>query len=120
MEDMYLELVRDNDEVIDAMGDVEVQLLISLLKRDKNPLFLEMLSVLCECDDTAKIGHQNRIVTLLLEKSKGVLFDIKLDPMYNVAMISIAGPENDWMSLRKFVVFIMVFMMAYLTQFFHI
>ena len=100
-----MEMILDNDEIIDSMGDTEVQLIVDLLKKDKNPAFLEILCNLCECNETAKIGHQNRIVRMLLEHSKGVIYTTKLLPNKEDVHISVSGFGNDWQSLREFVAF---------------
>ena len=99
---MYIEMILDNDDIIDAMGDAEVQVIVDLLKVKKNPLYLEILCNLCECNETAKISHQNRLVRMLLENSKGVIYTTKLLPDGSDVQISKSGIGNDWQSLRAF------------------
>ena len=97
---MYLEIINNNDDIIDAMGDAEVQLIVDLLKKDKNPAFLEILCNLCECSYTAKIGHQNRIVRMLLEQTSDVIFSTKLAPSRNDVLIQQSDKKGGWQSLR--------------------
>ena len=97
---MYSEMILDNDDIIDAMGDAEVQVIVDLLKVKKNPLYLEILCNLCECSESAKISHQNRIVKMLLEESKSVIYPTKLVP--DGSDVLIAPFANDWQSLRAF------------------
>ncbi len=103
METMYNELIRDNDDIIDAMGDTEIANVVRLVQKDKNPEFLELLSLMCECDERAKKKHQERIVNMLLESSKPVVYITELLPSKDEVRISVSGKGDDWVTLREFV-----------------
>lgn len=47
---MYTELVRDNNKIVHAIGEEEMLAFVNLLKVDKQPDYLDFLSVLCECE----------------------------------------------------------------------
>ena len=70
VEEMYIELIRDSREIIDAIGDEEVNDIIRLLRNgERNPDHLDFLSVLCECNDVAIPEQQSRITRLLLNET---------------------------------------------------
>jgi hypothetical protein len=73
VEEMFTELIRDNEEIIMAMGEREVTHIIKLLRGDKNPDYLSLLSALCTCEEAAMGEHQQLITKRLLEESQGVL-----------------------------------------------
>ena len=102
VEKMYNELLRDNDDIIDAIGEEEIQKFVDLLKIDKNPHYLEFLAIICECNETAKIEHQKSIVKLLLEMSKGVVYLTELTADRADVRISVSGLKTDWVSLREY------------------
>ena len=103
MEETYLEIIRDNNEIIDAIGDAEVMHVIEALKRDKNASFLEILSAMCECNGLAKISHQDRIVRILLGQNAGLLYTTQLPIRRDDMLINISGKRDDWRSLKEFV-----------------
>lgn len=105
VEKMVIELIRDNDEIIDSIGEEEIDhIILELLKKrgNHNPLFLDILSVLCVCENSAKIGHQNRILKTLLEdkRAAGLMYHTKLTE--EGVLLSVTGAKDTWVSLREF------------------
>jgi hypothetical protein len=67
---MYIELIRDRLEIINAIGDEEVNDIIRLLRSgERNPDHLDCLSVLCKCGNVAVGEQQTRITRLLLAET---------------------------------------------------
>ena len=103
VEKMYTELVRDNNDIIMAMGEPEIKKFVDLLKVKKDPNYLNFLSAICECEENAVSTNQDRIVKLLLEEAKGVVYTTEYHPAQKEVLISVSGRGNDWQSLREFV-----------------
>jgi hypothetical protein len=101
MEDMYIELIRDNHEILDAMDDAEIQRIIELLKKNKRPEFMEILCFICVCNDLPEIKHQDRIVRLLLEQNTDLLYETRLINEDAGVEIRMSRRDEDWVSLRK-------------------
>ena len=73
VERMYTELVRDNNQIVHAITDKEIMAFVELLKHDKQPQYLEFLSVLCECNGAPLPHNQEKIAHALLVQSNGKL-----------------------------------------------
>ena len=104
VEKMYTELVRDNNDIIMAMGEPEIKKFVDLLKVKKDPNYLNFLSAICECEENAVSTNQDRIVKLLLEEAKGVVYTTEYHPAQQEVLISLSGRGNDWQSLREYVI----------------
>jgi inositol 1,4,5-triphosphate receptor type 1 len=69
VEPMFNELVRDNIRVIQEVTETEIKRVIDLMgTTDKNPFYLEFLSVLCVCGNDPYRKHQQSIGQLLLNQ----------------------------------------------------
>lgn len=69
VEPMFNELVRDNIRVIQEVTETEIKRVIDLMRTaDKNPFYLEFLSVLCVCGKDPYRKHQQSIGQLLLNQ----------------------------------------------------
>jgi hypothetical protein len=103
VEDVYIELVRDSREIIDAIGDEEINDIIRILKRDKNPDYLDFLSTLCECKDVAIHEQQTRITRLLLETpgvAEASLYETRFLKGGQVEIRT--APNKEWIPQRKY------------------
>ncbi|EGD81749.1 hypothetical protein PTSG_02461 [Salpingoeca rosetta] len=67
METMYTALVEDNQKIVDVLEEPEIQQMVDLLHKDKDPRYLQFLSVLCSVDGVAIGENQERICKMLLE-----------------------------------------------------
>ena len=68
VENMLTELIRDNDDVIDAIREEQIEQYTRLLKSQRNPAFLDLLSVLCSVDGAAISVNQKKLTDILLVK----------------------------------------------------
>eukprot|EP00039_Didymoeca_costata_P011469 m.161015 g.161015 ORF g.161015 m.161015 type:complete len:2636 (+) comp15183_c0_seq1:24-7931(+) len=101
MEKMYTELVKDNLELVECIGDREVKRVIQLIGQDKNPDFLAFLAVLCECDDNAIPEYQNKVAKLLLEDSKNLVYLTEVNEDKNGVVVSSDGGRS-WQPMESF------------------
>jgi hypothetical protein len=53
VEELLTELVRDNIEIIHVINEADIDVIVDLVKRKKNPDFLEFLAALCVCEGSA-------------------------------------------------------------------
>jgi hypothetical protein len=83
------------------MQDAEVSDLIKLLRKDKNPNYLDLLSALCVCDDASMAQHQDRITRMLLQESKGVVYLTEFHATDDEVIVSVSGRRDDWQSLPR-------------------
>ncbi|XP_064638087.1 inositol 1,4,5-trisphosphate receptor type 2-like isoform X2 [Lineus longissimus] len=58
---MVMELIKDNRKVVDRLSHTDIDIFVSLLKKNKNYRYLDMLNVLCVCDGVALPENQNYI-----------------------------------------------------------
>ena len=98
---MVTELLRDNSTLIEAMGDPQVSSIINLLSVSKNPEYLELLAVLCVCEESAVPGKQALITQKLLRESLHVLFMTKFNRQTREVLLNVSGRKDDWQSLEK-------------------
>eukprot|EP00045_Choanoeca_perplexa_P018056 m.276491 g.276491 ORF g.276491 m.276491 type:complete len:2614 (+) comp17698_c0_seq3:125-7966(+) len=66
VEKMLSELIRDNDDVIDAIEDEQIEQYVQLLKTRRNPAFLDLFSVLCSVEGAANSVNQEKLTNVLL------------------------------------------------------
>lgn len=80
MEKMYTELIRDNHQLIDKLGDKEIAKVVNLLKNgDRNPDYLSFLQAMCECEEQPVVGNQNKVALELLEKNRSIVYLTEVD-----------------------------------------
>ncbi|XP_074650375.1 inositol 1,4,5-trisphosphate-gated calcium channel ITPR3-like [Tubulanus polymorphus] len=71
---MIMELIKDNRKVVDRLGQTDIDIFVSLLKKHKNYRYLDMLNVLCVCDGVALPHNQNYIADKWLSGDLSGLF----------------------------------------------
>lgn len=92
VEKMLSELIRDNDDVIAAIQDEQIEQYISLLKTRRNPSFLDLLSVLCSVEGAANSVNQTKLTNILLEREN--LMYRTVDGQNGEILILIPGEPN--------------------------
>ncbi|BFZ19740.1 hypothetical protein BsWGS_22779 [Bradybaena similaris] len=103
---MIVELIRDKRKIVDRITHAQIDEFVSLLNKSQNYRFLDLLHVLCVCDDVAIPNNQSYIVERWLSmEQKGVYQtargqDINRQP--NILYISTTGGKS-WMALHEFV-----------------
>ncbi|XP_055955374.1 inositol 1,4,5-trisphosphate receptor type 1 [Patella vulgata] len=103
---MIVELIRDKRKIVDRITHSQIDEFVSLLQTSQNYRFLDLLHVLCVCDDVAIPNNQSYIVKRWLQcEKKGVYLtargqDINRQP--NILYISTTNGK-DWMALHEFV-----------------
>jgi hypothetical protein len=98
---MYIELARDSHKIIDAVGNEEVTEVLTMLRKDKNPYYLDFLSVLCECKGVAVHKQQNRIVNLLL-RDQSMADSVLYQTQFLEGNIQVRTNSKDsWKTLRE-------------------
>jgi len=99
---MLIELIRDNIEVIHVIDESDVDQIIGHLKKNKNPKFLQFLSVLCVCNETPVHSHQHSIAKKLLvgDAAKGALFKTKFEKEKKEVFVN---TSEGYVALSKFV-----------------
>eukprot|EP00039_Didymoeca_costata_P001936 m.56376 g.56376 ORF g.56376 m.56376 type:complete len:2661 (+) comp11036_c1_seq1:86-8068(+) len=101
MEEMYTELVRDNLQLVQSIGEREVRKVVDLIGKDKNPDFLAFLCVLCECDDDAMADNQELVARILLEEHKGLVYLTEVNEQKTGVVVSVDN-QRTWVPLDKF------------------
>ncbi len=105
VEEVYIELLRDSRDIIDAIGNEEINDIIGMLRRgERNPDHLDFLSVLCECEDVAIHEQQTRVCSLLLDDEKiasQCLFETRFVKHGDVEVRT--RPNAPWVDLREYV-----------------
>ncbi|ESO91009.1 hypothetical protein LOTGIDRAFT_163525 [Lottia gigantea] len=103
---MIVELIRDKRKIVDRITHSQIDEFVSLLQTSQNYRFLDLLHVLCVCDDIAIPNNQSYIVKRWLQcEKKGVYLtargqDINRQP--NILYLSTSNGQ-DWMALHEFV-----------------
>eukprot|EP00050_Salpingoeca_kvevrii_P002520 m.196116 g.196116 ORF g.196116 m.196116 type:complete len:2530 (-) comp10628_c0_seq6:379-7968(-) len=100
VEPMVTELVRDNRTVIQCMSETEMRKFIDLLAKEKNPAYLDFLSVLCTAESGPIPHNQDIISRFLLEQGEACVFltELKGDRV----VVNMTGNDGDWIPLREF------------------
>eukprot|EP00043_Microstomoeca_roanoka_P019214 m.213666 g.213666 ORF g.213666 m.213666 type:complete len:2617 (+) comp16958_c0_seq4:400-8250(+) len=99
METMYTALVDNNQKVVDVLGDTEIQQFVDLLRKDKDPRYLQFLAVLCSVDGVAIGDNQAKICSKLLDDDNAPVYKTRLQD--NQVAISLDG--QSWQPLTQFV-----------------
>ncbi|EGD74759.1 inositol 1,4,5-trisphosphate receptor type 3 [Salpingoeca rosetta] len=102
VEKMYTELVRDNNQIVHAITDKEIMMFVNLLKTDKQPQYLEFLSVLCECIGAPLPHNQDKIAKALLIDSNDSVYLTEVNGQGDGVVVSIDNGKT-WGSLYDFV-----------------
>ncbi|CAH1239566.1 ITPR1 [Branchiostoma lanceolatum] len=79
---MLMELVHDNRKIVDRINKAQIDTFINLLMRNKDYRYLEMLGVLCVCDDVAIPENQEYITKVWLcdQDAKACVYHTELGP----------------------------------------
>ena len=67
---MLIELIRDNRKIVDRITPTQVTTYLYQLHDNKHYVLLNLLGVLCVCEDIAITNNQIQIAKELLEKHK--------------------------------------------------
>ena len=103
VEPMFNELFRDNQMLVNLVGDSELSKVIGFLTKGKKEAdFLEFLSVLCECDGSPVVGHQTRIGEMLLGKSNPPVYLTRVNSKFDGVEVTLTGNWADCQPLNKF------------------
>lgn len=103
---MIVELIRDKRKIVDRITHAQINEFVGLLQKNQNYRFLDLLQVLCVCDEIAIPNNQTYIVQRWLQKDrKGVFLtargqDINRQP--NILYIS-TDSGSSWVALHEFV-----------------
>ncbi|XP_078335085.1 inositol 1,4,5-trisphosphate-gated calcium channel ITPR2-like [Crassostrea virginica] len=104
---MIVELIRDKRKIVDRITHDQIDEFIGLLQKTQNYRFLDLLHVLCVCDDIAIPNNQSYIVKrwMQVEQGKGIFLtargqDINRQP--NILYIT-TDHGRTWTSLHEFV-----------------
>lgn len=105
VEKMYCELVRDNRQIIYAIGKEQVLEFIELLRKDKNPDCIDFLAVLCEAEKGPIPNNQDMVADALLRKQSGKstvpVFLTEFEG--NVVVVNTENGRGEWVPLVDFV-----------------
>ncbi|XP_065910466.1 inositol 1,4,5-trisphosphate-gated calcium channel ITPR1-like [Dysidea avara] len=80
VENMLIELLRDNQKIIMEHNMNDVQYIIGLLLRTQEPCFMDFLGVLCVCNDRPITKHQDYIIeNLVCNHGKNFFYLTKIE-----------------------------------------
>ncbi|OWF37431.1 Inositol 1,4,5-trisphosphate receptor type 3 [Mizuhopecten yessoensis] len=104
---MVMELIKDNRKIVDRITHKHIDTFIDLLQRDKNYRYLDLLSVLCVCEDISISDNQKYITEVWLMKgNRNCVFytDLgqKIGKVPNVVYVS-SNMGRTWTELSEFV-----------------
>ena len=76
---MLRNLLRDNTRIVDRIGEENIEYFITWLIKQKNPDYLDFLSVLCVCEGKGMPRNQTMIMKKLLaaEAKQSILISSK-------------------------------------------
>ncbi|KAL4233980.1 hypothetical protein ACF0H5_005635 [Mactra antiquata] len=103
---MIVELIRDKRKIVDRISHSQIDEFVALLQSSQNYRFLDLLHVLCVCDDVAIPNNQTYIVQRWMQcEQKGIYHtargqDINRQP--NILYIS-TDDAKSWSALHEFV-----------------
>ncbi|XP_041375499.1 inositol 1,4,5-trisphosphate receptor type 3-like [Gigantopelta aegis] len=103
---MIVELIRDKRKIVDRITHEQIDEFVALLHKTQNYRFLDLLHVLCVCDDIAIPNNQSYIVERWLQcKKEGVFLtargqDINRQP--NILYLSTTAGKS-WVALHEFI-----------------
>eukprot|EP00049_Salpingoeca_infusionum_P018394 m.357042 g.357042 ORF g.357042 m.357042 type:complete len:2607 (+) comp17695_c0_seq1:174-7994(+) len=98
MESMLTELIRDNQKLVDLITEEEMAQIVKLLQTDKNPDYLELLSVLCSIEGVAIGENQEKVCRLLLDStSKPMVYLTRVED--SRLLVNVSGAQGQWLSL---------------------
>ncbi|XP_021341779.1 inositol 1,4,5-trisphosphate receptor type 2-like [Mizuhopecten yessoensis] len=104
---MIVELIRDKRKIVDRITHEQINEFVGLLQKTQNYRFLDLMHVLCVCDDVAIPNNQSYIVQRWMqeEQGRGIYLtgrgqDINRQP--NILYITTNGGKT-WDSLHTFV-----------------
>ncbi|XP_055891550.1 inositol 1,4,5-trisphosphate receptor type 1-like isoform X4 [Biomphalaria glabrata] len=103
---MIVELIRDKRKIVDRITHSQIDQFVTLLEKSQNYRFLDLLHVLCVCDDVAIPNNQSYIVERWLSSGQHGVYltargqDINRQP--NILYLSTTGGKS-WVALHEFV-----------------
>ncbi|XP_064599288.1 inositol 1,4,5-trisphosphate receptor type 1-like [Liolophura sinensis] len=103
---MIVELIRDKRKIVDRINQHHVDRFIELLCMTQNYRFLDLLNVLCVCDEVSIPDNQTYIVEQWLRAQKKSVYLIdrgqNINKRPNIVYVSVDGGLN-WIALHDFV-----------------
>jgi len=98
---MLRNLLRDNTPIVDRIADENIEYFITWLVKQKNPDYLDFLSVLCVCEGRAMSRNQTLIMEKLMaaQQKQTVLMITKL---VNGALEIRDRGTSDWKPFNEF------------------
>ncbi|WAR13356.1 ITPR1-like protein, partial [Mya arenaria] len=103
---MIVELIRDKRKIVDRISHSQIDEFVVLLQSSQNYRFLDLLHVLCVCDDVAIPNNQSYIVERWMQcEQKGIYLtargqDINKQP--NILYLT-TDEGRSWLALHEFV-----------------
>ena len=79
VESMYTELVRDNSQLVKAIGEHELDIFMDLLSTDKQHDYMDFLAAMCECEGGPLPDKQNYICENLFAKGRFTCFPTRFE-----------------------------------------
>ncbi|KAK3610322.1 hypothetical protein CHS0354_029791 [Potamilus streckersoni] len=102
---MIVELIRDKRKIVDRITHSQIDEFVSLLETSQNYRFLDLLQVLCVCDDVAIPNNQSYIVERWMDHGrKGVFLTARgqdINRMPNILYVS-TNNGHSWQALHEF------------------
>ncbi|XP_059139568.1 inositol 1,4,5-trisphosphate receptor type 1-like isoform X3 [Physella acuta] len=103
---MIVELIRDKRKIVDRITQNHIDTFIQLLRNNPSYHFLDLLHVLCVCDEVAIPNNQSYIVQQWLRNYKDSVYLIdrgqNINKRPNIVYISVNGGSS-WVALHQFV-----------------
>ncbi|ELU07682.1 hypothetical protein CAPTEDRAFT_189051 [Capitella teleta] len=101
---MLTELLDGNRKVIDRMSEKQVDYIIELLAENMDYRYLDLLGVLCVCQDVAIRRHQKYIAEAWLKSTKKPIYDTKVGQAIgeDSNVIYVSTNRKTWTSLNEF------------------
>ncbi|CAG5132423.1 unnamed protein product, partial [Candidula unifasciata] len=104
---MIVELIRDKRKIVDRITQHHIEYFIQLLRSNPNYHFLDLLQVLCVCDQVAIPNNQSFIVQQWLRTYKDNIYLLdrgqNINKRPNIVYIKLSKDSGDWMALHQFV-----------------
>ncbi|XP_065894275.1 inositol 1,4,5-trisphosphate-gated calcium channel ITPR1-like isoform X2 [Dysidea avara] len=104
MENMLIELSRDNLEVIVGHDNGQVKGFIEHLCRTQDPHIMDYLGVLCVCQDHPITQHQDYIIEeLVCHHGKNIFYitEIRSEPSFGDVIYCKPGKQKEWINLHS-------------------
>ncbi|XP_055890997.1 inositol 1,4,5-trisphosphate receptor-like isoform X3 [Biomphalaria glabrata] len=103
---MIVELIRNKRKIVDRITQAHIDTFIQLLRNNPSYHFLDLLQVLCVCDEVAIPNNQSYIVQQWLRTYKDSVYLLdrgqNINKSPNIVYISVDGRAT-WVALHQFV-----------------